>query len=167
MWWSDRRRVLAGLAGLSALGLPGCGFEPVYSGGATGTGMTGRIELASLPGRLGFQFREAFEDVAGRPDNPAYALDVTISLDQEGRAIASDSSITRYNLSATGRYTVTTRATGLTFSGVARSFTAYNATAAPFPTRVAQRDAQRRVATDLARRILTDIAVAERTGALA
>lgn len=162
MWWSSRRAALFAL-----LALPACGFRPLYGPEGGARGLIGSIALDPVPGRLGFLFRQSFEAEAGVARTPRYRLAVTIEIEEESRAIAQDAAITRFNLTALGRFALTPVGTAEpVFDGQARAFTAYNATAAPFPTRVAKRDAERRITEELARRILSGISVAAVAGRL-
>ena len=162
MWSSDRRALCLSLAALA-----GCGFEPVFDDAAPSADLLGRIDIASVRGRIEFLFRESFERAAGVARDPRYLLSVDIQIDSADRAIAPDASITRFNLTATAGYALRQlRGNAAPFTGSVQSFTAYNATADPFPTRVAERDAERRLADDLARRILRELVIARETGAL-
>jgi LPS-assembly lipoprotein len=162
MWWSDRRGVLAA-AGLLALG--GCGFTPLYGEAAPGRRLRSQIEVGEirrgdLPDRMAFELRAALRrHFAAEGGTPRYRLDVAVEVTEVGLAVAPDNATTRYNLTGRARWTLVPLAGDApALTGETASFTAYSATATVYATRIAQRDAERRLATDLAGRIATGVA---------
>lgn len=111
--WSRR-----GLVGLAALGLPGCGFRPLYGPIDTADGVGGdlRDELAAV--RIGDLYERSgqllrrdlqrrFE--GSRPTVAArYALQVSVSYGAEVLGYRRDGAITRLRYTATGGWTLST-----------------------------------------------------------
>lgn len=152
----NRRKFLTLAA--TPLALSACGFTPIYSDGSAADLMHGRIALGSFDGLSGFQMREQLETRLGVATTATHLLDVALKVDREGVAITQDGSITRYNLSATAVFTVTQLGGDIVFQGSATAFTAYNATASAYATRIAEKDAYRRIAVTIADKIVTRLA---------
>lgn len=140
--------------------LAGCGFQPLYGTDAPATRLRGQIVLGqvirdTLPDRMQFRFKERLRQRLGRtrPD-PAYTLDVSLAVNDSGLAITPDGSTTRFNLTGTAAWRLTpTGKAKPALTGTVESFTAYSATATVYATRIARRDAERRLAVDLAEKI--------------
>ena len=102
--------------------------------------------------------REQLETRLGVATTATHVLDVALKVDREGVAITPDGSITRYNLSATAIFTVTQLGGSIVFQDSVTAFTAYNATASAYATRIAEKDAYRRIAVTVADKIVTRLA---------
>src|SRR5262245_1651587 len=85
MWWRSAALIASLLAGLSALALVGCGFQPLY-GGTTARGarlaevMKG-VDITPIPGRVGQKLRNEliFASTGGGVGGPTrYRLNITI-----------------------------------------------------------------------------------------
>ncbi|MGB2933478.1 MAG: LPS assembly lipoprotein LptE [Methyloceanibacter sp.] len=108
MWWHSPS--LAALAVLAALGLSGCGFQPLYGtsagGSRLGAVMAG-VDITPIPGRVGQRVRNEliFENTGGggRPDKSNYKLDIVIkeSVINELVKITGDAKGQVYELDAT------------------------------------------------------------------
>ena len=140
------------------LALSACGFTPIYSTGSAAERMHGRIALGSFDGLSGFQMREQLESRLGTATAATHRLDVVLTVNSDGIAITSDGSITRYNLSGTAEFIITQLGVGIVFQGTVTAFTAYNATASVYATRIAEQDANRRMAITIADKIVTRLA---------
>lgn len=152
----NRRKFLTLTA--APLVLSACGFTPIYSDGSAAEQMHGRIALGSFDGLEGFQMSEQLESRLGSATAATHRLDVALSADSVGIAITQDGSITRYNLSGTAVFTVTQLGGGIVFQDSVTAFTAYNATASAYATRIAEQDANRRMAVTIADKIVTRLA---------
>jgi len=109
---------------------------------------------------MGFEMRRALEDRLGAVRAPRYNLSVVPSVDSEGLAITEDNATTRYNLTGTANFTLTHAGeTVPAFRDQVVAFTAYSAIAAPYATRVAERDANARLARALADQIVNRLAI--------
>lgn len=154
------------LAVLLALSLTGCGFHPLYGdwGPTRGTADKMRaIYVEPIGEKLGYELRNNLIDLfdsSGRSSDGAYRLRVTLSTKSEGIAIQNDAAITRYNDTLTVSYELTDKATNTVINrGVETGLSAYNVVSSPYATLVAQQDADKRAAEDIAYRIRTDLAV--------
>ena len=82
-----------------ALLLPGCGLQPLYSGGANGAvaQAVGGIEVAPIPGKNGWLVGNALKDrIAAVPGvAPRYRLVVELDDKIEGFGVRRDDAITR------------------------------------------------------------------------
>jgi LPS-assembly lipoprotein len=161
MSWSEpRRALLAALAALAA-----CGFTPLYAPGSPAAGMAGRVEVAVVEGAPGFAMREELTARLGPATAPTHRLDITLRLEQTGVALTEQDVTTRYNVTGTADYALVPLAGGPPVaSGTVRAITGYSApetvTSSAFASLAAQRDAERRLAVDLADRIVQRLALA-------
>src|SRR4029453_17524488 len=61
MWWRSAALIASLIAGLSALALAGCGFQPLYggttAGGARLADVMKGIDITPIPGRVGQKLR--------------------------------------------------------------------------------------------------------------
>jgi LPS-assembly lipoprotein len=152
----NRRQVLTALCLTLVLGA--CGFTPIYSDGSAATGLYGRIEITAGKGRESFEMRERLIERFGFAASPEYNLTYTYFVDSEGLAVSRTAEITRYNLDGISSFKVTDITSGsVVFTGTVKSKTAYSATSETYPTRVAEQDAQSRLALALADQIITHI----------
>lgn len=154
-----------------ALGLAGCGFHPLY---ATPHGSMrqdlGSIYVEPVPDRLGYELRNSLIDVLDAPAvsaGAAYRLRLTLAEKSDAVGVQSQTfgtvtqtAITRYNDRLTVEYELADAATGAVVTrGAETGLSAYNVLASPYATLVAQQDADRRAADDIADRIRIDLAV--------
>lgn len=165
MWCSERRRALRLLAALPAAGLAAaCGFAPLYGSGAPASRMAGRVDVAPMQGEAGFVLRQRLVDRLGSGGAPTHRLVVDLELDQAGVALTQDNVTTRYDVIGVAAYALTPLGgADVTLSGEVRAITGYSApdtkTALTFASRAAQRDAERRLALQLADRIVQRLAL--------
>jgi len=157
MSYSSRRKFLS-LASAPLL-LASCGFAPIYGKGSAADAMYGRIQLGTFDGQTGFDMRERLETRLGAANNPGFTLDVVLKITSKGLAITPDGSITRYNLTGTAEFTVSALDGKVVHKGKVEAFTAYNATGSAYASRVAGQDAHRRIAVNLADKIVTRMAL--------
>jgi LPS-assembly lipoprotein len=157
---SDRRRALAWLGG--AFALAGCGFRPLYGAGGPAGPLQGNVVVIGASGRFGYHFnQEMRRRVGASSDSPRFALTVALSFREEEFAITEENDATRLNIEGAARYSLVDQTTTKEVaSGEAKAVSAYNTLTTPYSTRIAQQDAQRRVAEDLARRVFVRLSAA-------
>ena len=161
MSWSERRGVLAALG---AAALAACGFTPLYAPGAPAAAMTGRVEVAVIEGAPGFAMHEELTARLGPAAAPTHRLEVALRLEQTGVALTEQDVTTRYNVTGTADYRLVPLAGGAPAAGgPVRAITGYSApetvTSSAFASLAAQRDAERRLAVELADRIVQRLAL--------
>ena len=155
----------AGALSLAAL-LGACGFHPLYS---TEPGENGArqvfasIYVDPIAGEhVGYDLRNSLMDnlsAAPKPQAAAYRLKVTIEQYLQGIAVANNATVTRYNYTMNANYELSDIHTNKVIkSGIERTLSAYDVVTSPYATLVAQQDAQKRGAEDIASRIQIDIA---------
>lgn len=145
------RRTLIGAASLCAVAvLTGCGFQPVHGAGADTVSGTVAIEEAVDPET--FAFRERMRRRIGHAGSEArYALEYRLEMEEEPVAINTASDVTRYQVEAVARWRLIGLAAGDVVSGGSvKTNGGYDATAAPFATRTAQRTEREELAKELA-----------------
>ncbi len=150
---------LAFLIPVLGLALTGCGLRPVHGGAARAELLPqlAAIEVSEQQGRRGVYFRNYLLDELN-PDGiqvpGAYDLTVTLRQEQTELAIQLDNSATRYNLILGADFTLTRKSDGQPVYGSAtRRVVSYNVRGDPFATLVAEQDAERRAAREVARQI--------------
>ena len=154
---SERRAVLAGLAGLGALALGGC-FKPMLREDSAARSMRHSIALPAVDGRFDHYLVESLEDRLGEPVNPAFRLEIVTTLTEQGLAVAQDNAVTRISLLAEAAWKLTRAgAAEPLIDDIAVSQAGYNATGSLFATRETRRDVERRLARDLGERISRSI----------
>ena len=142
-----------------------CGFQPLYGGGAFGSGLSN--DFASIyvepiadygAGSTGFELRNRLIDLLDSNQGARYRLKITLGEANEGIALETDASITRYNDTLTVRYSLTDSETGKEITrGTETALSAYNVATSPYATLVAQQSADRKAAQDLAERLRLEL----------
>jgi len=160
----NRRAVLMLALGL---GVSACGFEPVYKKGTAAAGLQGKIEIDLVKGRNGFELREELENRLGRADASApYVLTFKLTTSESGLAVTANAGTTRTNLTGVAAFTVRAKSTGrIVYQDSVHNITAFGTTSATYPSTVAKRDANTRLAKVLAGQIADRIAVTSKAWA--
>ena len=143
---------------VTALGLSGCGFTPLY--GETGVGSSlSRIAVTTQDDRLGYRVREQLEDALGRDGSQAPLWRLETALEQSRRPLGRriDDTATRYELTVRGAWTLTPTGGGPAASGVQTVTVTYASADQPFAAIAAQQDGEERAADELARLIRLDL----------
>lgn len=152
------RAVLLATGLVSAMGLSGCGFTPVYGDGGVGPSLS-RISVTAQDDRLGYRVREQLEDALGRDGSQAPLWTLATTLEPSRRPLGRriDDTATRYELTVKGAWTLTPVAGGPPLSGVETVTTTYAAADQPYAAIAAQQDGEERAAAELARLIRLDL----------
>jgi LPS-assembly lipoprotein len=163
---SARVLYLACAIAMSAV-LGGCGFHPLYAeSGPSGGGhqIFQSIYVEPIDGEVaGYEMRNSLIDLlhgVNRPEEAEYRLTISIRQLIQSIAIENDASITRYNYSLYANYELTDRKTGKSIvKGSENTLSPYDVVASPYATEVAERNAQKTGARDIASRIQVELAV--------
>lgn len=150
MSWSDRRTLLIGLAALA-----GCGFEPAYAPDGVAYDLRGLISIAAPEDEQGWALVRRLEERLGDEAGP-YILTADIFLDEEAVGFLPDGTITRYTVQGAVQWRLLDGDRELA-RGEERSFTGYSATSTTVATIFARRDAEERLTTILADRVVADL----------
>ena len=162
MWW--HRPLLAALA-LLALGLAGCGLQPLYGSTASGSRLAAvmsGVEVAPVPGRVGQRVRNEliFENTGGGGAAPKtnYTLDIVIkeNVTNELVKISGDAKAQVYELDAT--FKLIGKDGRVLLEGKATSRAAYERYETIFSNVRARVDAENRAARTVAESIKVRIA---------
>ncbi|HVQ11404.1 MAG TPA: LPS assembly lipoprotein LptE [Methyloceanibacter sp.] len=162
MWW--HKPSLAALA-LLALGLAGCGLQPLYgttAGGSRLAAIMSGVEVAPIPGRVGQRVRNEliFENTGGSGQNPqtTYKLDIVIkeSVVNELVKITGDAKGQVYELDAT--FKLIGNDGKVVLEGKATSRAAYERYETIFSNVRARNDAENRAARTVAESIKVRLA---------
>jgi LPS-assembly lipoprotein len=154
--------VLAG-----ALATTGCGFHPLFA--RSGANAGGQQVFSSIyvdpvdGGRAGYELRDSLIDLlrgTSRPNQALYRLKIAMKQSVEGTAVQTNGYITRYSYTMTVDYQLNNARTGAELTkGTETSFSGYDVVASPYATLVAQQDAQKFGAREIADRIRIDLGV--------
>ncbi len=152
--------------------LAACGLQPMYAGGGDGQVARGlaSVEVSPIEGREGWLVRHALIDrlEAGRDSQTArYRLDVRLDDKLEGFALLSDDTIGRERRTLRARYQLVDLASGkIVLDASAASDAGIDVVSSDYATISAERSALENLATDVANRIVTSVALELRsTGA--
>ncbi|MEQ9814680.1 MAG: hypothetical protein RLO50_18020 [Azospirillaceae bacterium] len=165
---SRRRALLGGIGALllACGGLAGCGFQPLY-GDLGGYGPVAQqlaaIDIGVIAEREGQLMRTNLIERLnpnGRPADPAYTLDVTLTETQRNLGVREDDTSTRGNLTIEAAFVLTDLARGETvYRDTARTITSYNILDDQFATLIAERDARDRAIRATSEQIRTQLAL--------
>ena len=152
-----------------ALLLPGCGLQPLYSGGSGGEvaqALAG-VEVAPIPGKNGWLLQNALKDrIAAVPGAaPRYRLVVELDDKIEGFGIRRDDAITRERRTLRARYRLTDGEKGtVLLDATAGSDAGIDVVRSEYATIAAENTALERLAGEVADQIVSRVALyAKRT----
>jgi LPS-assembly lipoprotein len=164
MWSSEprlQRRRLGALLLAALPALAGCNLRPVYGPQARAelVPQLAAIGVADLGGSRGQHFRNYLIDElnpSGTVVAPRYDLAVQLLEEQTDLAIQLDDTATRRNLTLGAVFTLTRKSDAqVIYSSATRRVVSFNVNRDPFATMIAEQDAQRRAAREVARQIRT------------
>ena len=145
--------------------LAACGLQPMYAGGGDGTVARGlaSVEVSEIEGRAGWLVRHALADrfgASGARQAPQYRLDVRLDDKLEGLALLSDDTIGRERRTLRARYQLVELATGrIVLDDTAASDAGIDVVSSDYATIAAEQTALENLATDVANRIVTSVAL--------
>jgi LPS-assembly lipoprotein len=158
----------ARIASVVAAGLlaGACGFHPLYGDQAEGSRVAGDFSTVYVDpisdfgvANTGYELRNALIDQLDSNRGATYHLRVTFSETNQGIVLLQNASITRYNDKISVKYTLSDSTGKVLIGGTETGLSDYNAVASPYATLVAQQDADKRSAQDIAERIRIKLAV--------
>lgn len=156
----NRRTLLTLPLALPAV-LAACGFTPAYGPAGPAQGLQERIRAADPGDKNGFDFVTAIEARFGRSKDPRYGLAYTITTEAVGVGFATDTTITRYNLTGRVDWSLTdTESDTRIAGGTAENFTSWSATSATVAAVAAEQDAAKRLMVILADQIAAEVLAA-------
>jgi LPS-assembly lipoprotein len=160
-----RRRLGPPLALLCALAPPvllgGCNLRPIYGRPEAQAVIPelAAVDVGRLYGRRGAYLRNYLLDELnpeGIAVPPEYELAVTLRQESNPLAIQLDDTATRVNLVLGAYFTLRRRSDGQAlYDSATRRVVSYNIRTDPFATLIAEQDAERRAAREVARQIRT------------
>lgn len=129
------------------LALAACGFSPVYGTGGTGSQLRGQVLVQEPSTQAGFLLTRHLETRLGRSaGSQRYALDLSITTEEDGLAVNTAGDITRFNLVGRVEYALRNTTAGtIVTSGRVENFTAYSATGTTVASLAAERNAVERL----------------------
>jgi LPS-assembly lipoprotein len=160
------RKVFGALAlcavfGVSALGLGGCGFAPLYAK----TGMTAnmaQIDIRVPETRTGYFLEQNLHNSLGIDDSApkTYRLAITMKESHYSVGYQVDDTSTRSEITSAVSYVLKDQATGRTLYDNSFSETVtYDTSKSPFTGVIAQQDGQERIASAISEQIQRDLAL--------
>lgn len=166
MWWRSSAGLAALLAGLAALALAGCGFQPLYGGTTAGgqrlSEVMAGVEITPIPGRVGQKLRNEliFANTGGGLAAPSrYRLEIAVkeSVTDQLVQITGDATGQVYQLDATFQLIDPNNGKVL-LQGKAISRAPYNRFQEIFANVRARYDAENRAARTVSESIKTQVA---------
>jgi LPS-assembly lipoprotein len=166
MWWRSSALFAALLAGLAALALAGCGFQPLYGGTTAGgqrlSEVMAGVEITPIPGRVGQKLRNEliFINTGGGLAAPSrYRLEIAVkeSVVDQLVQITGDATGQVYQLDATFQLIDSGNGKVL-LQGKAISRAPYNRFQEIFANVRARYDAENRAARTVSESIKTQVA---------
>ncbi|MCS6878763.1 MAG: LPS assembly lipoprotein LptE [Geminicoccaceae bacterium] len=145
--------------------LASCTLRPLHGGseGERVNGLLSEIAIEAPRNRLGQLLERALAEefeTLGPPRAPRYRLLLRVEREKTPLAVQLDDVTTRFDLILAARFDLVREADrAVVMRGAARRVASYNVVRAPFATLVAEQDAERRAAKELAREIRTRLAV--------
>lgn len=149
-------------AGLIALMLAGCGFQPLYAPTAAGKPTLGPIIVSEVKGKSGHELTTALDRLLGVERGMAAAprrLDVTLTEYVAGVGYRIDESATRADLVLIASYQVFEPDGKESLRGTANAQASYDIPASAYGEVAQQNAARARAADVLAERIRADLAL--------
>ena len=165
MWWRSHALIAALCAGLAALALGGCGFQPLYGGTTAGGARLSEemktVSITPIPGRVGQKLRNEliFYTTGGGAGAPTrFKLDIVIkeSVTDQLVQITGDATGQIYQLDATFKLVDDHGKVLLQGKGISRA--PYNRFQEIFANVRARYDAENRAARTVAESIRTQVA---------
>ncbi|SFD70250.1 LPS assembly lipoprotein LptE [Roseivivax sediminis] len=153
MSWCDRRFVIAGLGALALL--PACGFSPAYGPGGAAGRLQGQVALDDPGNRAAYMLHRRIEDRLGHAPSGRYRLSTSIDTSETDLGTTSTGTTTRYQVLGQVDIRLLDTASGaVLLEDRVDSFTGYSATGSNVATLASERDAEERLMTLLADRIV-------------
>lgn len=157
---------LAVLAGALALSFPlaGCGLQPMYAGGGSGTVARGiaAVEVSTIEGQSGWLMHNALADRlrAGGQAAPRYRLDVRLDDSLQGLGLLSDNTITRERRTLRARYQLVDTQTGeILLDATAGSDAGVDVVSSEYAVIAAEQTALENLTREVADQIVSRVAV--------
>ena len=154
---------------LIALALPGCGLQPLYSGGSGGAVATTltRIEVAPIAGKAGWLMGNALRDrLAANGEPPAYRLEIKLDDTITGLGVRRDDSVSRERRTLRARYQLVELGKGtVVLDATAGSDAGLDVVNSEYATIAAENTALERLSGIVADQIVSRLALYTRHGA--
>jgi LPS-assembly lipoprotein len=150
---------------VASLLLSACGFTPLYATRSDNGGVVTALAAISVqtpPDRVNRALRIALEDQlrANTLVAPQYALALSSILSEADVAIEQDTEVTRTNLTLRTSFILRDMETNASlYEAKAFAIVAYNRVPSEFANIIAERDAQERVAKQVAEEVRTKLAI--------
>lgn len=166
MWWFRNRFFAPGIIGVL---LGSCGFSPLYGTvdrGLSPSDSLAGIAIAPIPDRIGQRLRNHLIDdfAAGSSATRPYRLTVDLDRQTAGFGINADGSFSRQEVRLQAYYRLyETGSSRLIDEGLVRARTSFDVVQSDYNSLAAEADADRLLASEVARRLQTRLAAWFRT----
>lgn len=148
-----------------AMGLAGCGFQPLYSDRPAGGSIAGDIaavRIAPIPDRIGQILRNELIDrlnPSGEPADARFSLEARVAVTKLQLGIRKDETATRTSLRFRSTFRLRDAGSGaVVYSSRAGTVTSYNIVDSEYATLASERAARRRGLILIADRIALRVA---------
>lgn len=150
---------------LLALGMMGCGFQPVYgtrSDNASVAQQINAVGIENIPNRDGQMLRNNLIDRLyrkGRPSAPLYNLSINLRRTEDDLGIQADSTSTRSLLNIYADYALKNKKGDVLVKGTARSVASFNKQTQQYSTESARQSAIERTMVEVSDQIVNTISL--------
>ena len=160
------------LALVAAGATTGCGLQPLYAGGGSGTiarGLSG-VDVPPIEGRAGWLVRDALrqelgQGAEGAGSGAAYRLDVLLDEQLQGLGVLTNETVGRERYILRARYQLIDLTNGaIVLDATAGSDVGIDVVSSEYATIAAEQTAQENLARELADQIATRLALTLRQG---
>ncbi|MEL6226179.1 MAG: LPS assembly lipoprotein LptE [Pseudomonadota bacterium] len=156
----SKRAILTVLAGGAILAVAGCGFQPIATSSKDAEALRLRsVSISDAPRRFEYTLEQSLFRIINEDPSAPNRLKVDVDLQERGLAIQQDDAITRINIVATAKYELLDLNGEKIDAGRLTSTTSLNATASQYATEVNRREAMKRLANDIANRLVTSLRI--------
>lgn len=151
---------------LGCIAVSGCGLQPMYAGGSKGAIARGlaNVDVAPIEGRAGWLMRNALRDKLApggvEQGGARYVLHVKLDEQLTGLGLLSDDRVSRESFSLRARYQLVDATSGETIlDASAGSDAGIDVVSSEYAVIAAEQSARENLATEVADRIVTGIAL--------
>jgi LPS-assembly lipoprotein len=151
-------------AAAAAVALAGCGLQPMYAGGGSGTVARGlaAVQVPAIEGQAGWLVRNALVERLGSgvPAAPLYRLDVRLDDKLEGLGVLNDDTIGRERRTLRARYQLVDLNSGaIMVDATAGSDAGIDVVSSEYATLAAEQTALENLSRELAAQIAVKLAL--------
>ena len=139
-----------------------CGFTPLYSSHNVNEGISGKLKIATIPGKDGHRLKEELVKKFGEPTSYAYSLNIAIETIKINEVVSPSNEITSYRLIMTANYDISNALAETvlpTQKSIARTGFSSASNSTGYATQIAEEAAKKRLAIKISEKISTRVSI--------